>query len=490
MKKFFSRVLTAIAAFLRRVFGRRKNKAPSTPTTTSGERPSVNVMIEPHFDDFDVAAIARELELEKRGREHGRAEQPPGDSDELDPVEQEIRRQLEEAVKDARKQAESVAKAMSLDHRAAQIRATIANLGPTAHNATADMRAFGLVQRGRLVLKAESACGHKRELSRFREENGLTREAHGADGALKRGLIGWGLVAALLIIETVVNGSALASGLYNGLIAGWSIAFGVALLNTLVAFLLGCGARLAFHRRWLFKVCGLLIILAWLAAAMGVNLGVAHFRDALEVDPDNAAAIAVKRIWPPNFAIANFYSILLLCMGGLFSAIAFFDGIGTFGFDDYYPFYGRKARACNIALTRLQKASEDAIRRMTRFKDEKLTPVSRDRSAISGMIADYNEQVHRLDRMRGQMRQQLQKAGETANRLVQIYRKANIAARTAKPPPHFLTPLVLDTSCADFAPSSYGGDEQFEIGDLSDYQNKIIEVFEEIVNSFPKLKDL
>lgn len=375
MKEFFERLLAAIRAFFRRIFGPKEpgdtTKVPSSPHA----KPWRTILTEPVFESFDWTALARAFDLEKRGYERGRAGLPPSDHDELDEVEREILRQAETLVKKERDTLENIARERALASSAVRIQATIENVAPFTNNAIAELRARSTVLKNKLAPLAEAARLRITDLNRFREENGLTYPADGAESTLRRLIVGWAIILAMLVVETLINGSAIASGMYGGLVSGWSVALGIALLNTFVAFLLGWGAKWLRHPNLRYKSGGLFFLLFWLLANSVVNLSVALFRGALEIDPDNAATLVMKNVWPPNLKILNFYSMLLLGIGMLFSTIAFLDGLGLFGFDDHFPSYGRKTRACNRVRDRFNENFESAIKQISRLKEEKIKRV-------------------------------------------------------------------------------------------------------------------
>ncbi|MCU7958757.1 MAG: hypothetical protein KZQ58_01910 [gamma proteobacterium symbiont of Bathyaustriella thionipta] len=127
------------------------------------------------------------------------------------------------------------------------------------------------------------------------------------------------------------------------LLGGMTQAFVVALLNILPAFVL-CGMlilRYLQHVSWWRKLLAFVSLLVYLAWVGLFNLGVAHFRDLLGSDPQQAVELVLQQMQSQPFVLANIDSWLLFMMGILFTAIAAYDGFKS---DDAYPGYGRRQR--------------------------------------------------------------------------------------------------------------------------------------------------
>ena len=164
---------------------------------------------------------------------------------------------------------------------------------------------------------ALSALKHQKQaLDQFRAENGLLR-APLVPGSKP---LHYGIVAVLIVVEAVLNGAMLARGMENGLVGGWAVALGVAVLN--VVFLgFGFGGfflRLLHGRQVWRKGVGIFGLGGIAIAIYCSNLIVAHYRDALGVDPDTAgtAALSVWRAAPFNpFSLKDVQSLWLLALG-------------------------------------------------------------------------------------------------------------------------------------------------------------------------------
>jgi hypothetical protein len=111
------------------------------------------------------------------------------------------------------------------------------------------------------------------DLERFKVENGLMRDAHYPASPL----LGFGILAILIIVESAINGVLFAESSDRGLFGGWLEAMALAITNVGVAFLVGSFLLTQVNRRSLAgKIGAIVLSLAGLTALVAVNLFGAH----------------------------------------------------------------------------------------------------------------------------------------------------------------------------------------------------------------------
>lgn len=199
----------------------------------------------------------------------------------------------------------------------------------------------------------------QKDLEDFRKENNLNREPH--PRTLPQKVLLVGIIFLLLFIETFANTSFLAKGNELGLIGAYSEAIVISLLNLFVAIMLGRGVTNLVHIRRNKKFIGGACAVAFVVFAIGLNLLVAHYREATGTVLDQGGVIAFNSFSENPFGLKEFQSWILFGMGCLFATVSFIDGIM---WDDPYPGYGK--HAC------LVMAAEEEYREIYREHQEKL----------------------------------------------------------------------------------------------------------------------
>ncbi len=206
-------------------------------------------------------------------------------------------------------------------------------------------------------------------------------------------------------------------------------------MNTVFAFLLGWMSHYVSHVNPWRRTAGFLIIACWVTWLAFFNLAVAHYRDALGgPDPDNAGIDAVKLFLSNTVAIHDFQSMLLLVLGGVFSAIAFYDGRRM---DDPYPGYGPVTRKWEEAGKKFQEARRKEEAALTRLKDDSLARIRQETDYVPSLEGRLRQQIRYLAELAASWEREMENLERAANTLAEIYREANRHARTTPPPAHF-----------------------------------------------------
>jgi hypothetical protein len=311
---WFQRLWRTIARFFSWLAGdhqKLQEDADETIAATPFDIQPITAHVDLRFPVFSVEEIARAMNLETQGRERGQQEQPPNDSTALDPVEVGILEEGRKWANRASKEWEEVAELQEVYQLAARIKAQIEKTLEAERIAVSDLKSEAKAPLDQSYLTRDHARDKKSAFEEFRREHSLSRASRYPES----GIWNVAVLALIIIIEALFNGTQLATGLSTGLIGGWLQALIFAALNAGIAFLLGWSARFVFHRRVLLKAVGCTLVLIWIVWATGLNFGIAHFRNALAIDRDNASSIALADSMSHPLKVANFYSVLLLTMG-------------------------------------------------------------------------------------------------------------------------------------------------------------------------------
>jgi hypothetical protein len=318
----------------------------------------------------------------------------------------------------------------------------------------ADLQHIRAQRHKMLIANGPALANHLREersrladLERFKAENGLTRDAHYPASPL----LGFGILAILILLEAAINGVLFADTSDRGLFGGWLEAMALAITNVGVAFLVGSIVLPQVNRRSLPAKAGAIAFsLAGLAALVAVNLFGAHYRDfraaAAQVElaqvaqamprrdtviavpgqksasseatvaklrpatlpfpevaakPASSAGDKAKRseidalgkVFEAPLHLESFTSVFLLIIGLCAATVAAADG---YKFDDPFPGYGKRhrryaeARAANAAaLRRILSHSNAAIAAAFHTVDRKLEACAHDLAELAQLHRAY-----------------------------------------------------------------------------------------------------
>lgn len=477
MGAFFGRLIRAFSAFFRWLFGSPTKPAPESNVS---DPPHVAALrVRPVFVDIDVGEFATRHDLEKLGRERGLQNLPPSEASFPDVIESQIVREVETRMKDACAEYQRAAESYGLAVQLAAIEAHRMKASIAAQNAILNLEGEWQACKGSLHECCEKANRSQRDFKEFREINGLRRDVR-SENRIKQ----FAVVAVLIALETILNGSFLARGLEGGVVQGLFLALAFAVVNTGSAFMFGWASRYIWHRKIYLRLAGALMIIAWVVLfSAGLNLAIAHYRDALGgPDPENAASIALIQLRRHPLMIGDLLSLLLLAVGVVFSAIGFYDGARM---DDPYPGYGRIARRREESSRDFNEQSQETYNSIARLQGEKVKQIVDDinyANRLREILAADRTNVRNVCENLSRHLDQLEASAGSA---IEVYRDANRRSRTT-PPPGYFSATPLFTRPASF---NLPGTSEIEIPPPlnGDGPSEILEKFKEIVESFPKL---
>jgi hypothetical protein len=234
----------------------------------------------------------------------------------------------------------------------------------------------------------------------------------------------------------------LSKGNELGYLGGAVEAFTFALLNVVVSFLIAAaGVRQLNHRNYLRKLFGLISFVCYVALALGLNLALAHYREASGSLVADAGREVLARLQANPLGIADVKSWLFFALGLLCSLIAFADAFLVFDpYPGYAPLEKRRAEAHDAYIRR----KNDLIAQLLEIRDdaiEALEEANRDLSIRRGEHDAILEGRARLVRLFAAHQSGLDRA---ANALLSVYREANKRQRKTPAPLRFSTAFSLD----------------------------------------------
>lgn len=202
------------------------------------------------------------------------------------------------------------------------------------------------------------------DLKRFKQENGLERDARYAKDNWP-----WAIMMVALLADAIANAPLLMGASQNWLLGAVPIAFILSVLNLTVGLLAGLyGFRETRHVKPSRRVIGGIVLTALCVVGLFINLFIAHFRSlaqesevcrtATAVPPDPFCSLVqesdvyletldLQLVWHNIFAnpfdFVSIFALALFFLGLLVFGIGYkegTDGLGP-GFCDIYPGYAR-----------------------------------------------------------------------------------------------------------------------------------------------------
>lgn len=269
------------------------------------------------------------------------------------------------------------------------------------------------------------------ELTDFKNQNRLSRDAHfpTSTGHYLR----ISLLLLLIIFEGIANAFFFAQGVATGLIGGFLTATVLAFLNVITAVLQGrYTIPFLLHRDLFLKLFGVVACTVAASLMLTIGLGISHFREALSVDAENAAQLAITTLKASPFTLQDVMSWVLFGVSLLFAIIALFDGLYL---TDTYPFYGSKAKRYANAKSEFEEELGVLRQDLNDLKESFLKQLNDDIAQIQRILTQRESLIQTKDSSRARLATALQDAEHCMRSLLALFRQENQLHRRGHPPP-------------------------------------------------------
>ena len=400
-----------------------------------------------------ASSLVAQFRLKQKGGERGRDNMPRPNQPTLDNVEMEV---VAHCDKLFRSQCESYH-----GHRAAledNERPVPGDPGGDAlvKDVCKELKDTYNAERPELYQLAREAQDATSEVNRFKLEHNRKADADFPESRWWH----WGIIAALVVVETFINGVFFGANVEGGLLAGMSYAALISIINVMVlGYLLAVAAREVLHRNALRRAVGLTAAVLTLVAALFWNLLVAHYREALPADypeqPGTEETVqsepneqATESCWAgPNpsdadreawclfqqnpFGLNSFYSYLLLVFG---IAMFFAGAVDWFKSDDPYPGYGKRERIRRNRVDKMQDDRHEVLESLKMIHDggaRRVQAKFQDPVDLRRLRMRDFEKLYTLHENLNRFAYDLEKSCQGA---LSAYRTANREARTDEEP--------------------------------------------------------
>ena len=277
----------------------------------------------------------------------------------------------------------------------------------------------------------------KHDLELFKNKHHLERSASYPPSQIYIG----GVLAMLLLIESVFNGFVFSEAMPGGLVAGVSLAFLIAFINVIPAFMIGKFIYVQiWHINKFRKIASTLLSVIWLVLfTLGWNLFVAYVRDHMDLEKSLGANFLQAGDFfsdPPvsMFEISSLNSWLLLFLGFLFAIIALIDGVNS---DDHYFGYGRVDRQIKEIeedISDVIKVLTDSLEELKKSYDKELNTEEVTVKARINAIGSYHTS---RDMLISTFEDDIESIKGHAKIQIKKYRSVNTKMREDDPPKYF-----------------------------------------------------
>lgn len=473
-----------------------------------------------------AASLVERFKLKERGRERGQDGQPQTSQPTLDNIEMGVVGYCDNLY--ARRRNEYHRHRSALEER---LQPPPADHGadPLVENTCKEMRDAVAEERPDLLRAAREAQRAIGEVNMFRLEQGRSADADYPESRVWH----WGILVALVVLESLVNGLFFGANVEGGLLAGTSYAVLISVVNVVVlGAVLAAMVRQIHHRDFRRRIGGMAGLGGVLVVAVFWNLFVAHYREALPYDyppapdtlpvaqsaaasspitrspqtdslpetcwrgPDEAdadqEALCLFRASP--FGLGGFHSYMLLLVGLAMCAAAAMDWFKT---DDPYPGYGKRERHRRKTEERLEQHRRELLADLNELHDDAARRLRNDfRDPVQARqlaLGDYTRLHARHTGLRGFARD----LAKSCSGALDIYRNANREARATPEPQVWHTPWTADWDLPE-PPDSAGLVSEAEAEERSRRMHAVLEERErqlrdvhdeccELVNEFTRL---
>lgn len=443
------------------------------------------------FPPLDINRLEEELKIRETARERGAKELPRSDAETPDAEELAIRRRIEEEALKARDHVSRELKGLNGRANTYRLEGRQFEIETIAKDAVANFRTLANQGINQLTIDLQLVRDNHNHRSKFKAENRLERPVKESSGtALKVGVL-----LVLGLVETLINGTYFATGLDAGLLGGFNVALGIAVLNIFIGGLAGGFAfREVRHVRPFRKMIGCAGIALYTVVVVGFNLAVSQYRLALQGEfADQAAAMAWNALVGLSFSM-DFDGLMVTVVGIAFSGIAAFD---VFAMRDPYPGYSRIETAYRNAAENYSFDQREVIEELGAIKDASISKLRAQRESLPIAAQQVEATIAEAKQLVDEYKTYVRSLAQVTTAMVRRYRDDNAVNRTTPAPGYFHERVeeLVDANSFDAQLPTVNSQGQtalmLELSEtLSSASDKIFSEFDKVQKRFPLLREI
>lgn len=415
--------------------------------------------------------LAIALDIENIAKRMARQDLPPTDAHSVDAQELQFKQEMEKRAIQAKARIQQDANFKEMEIANLSLERDLADLAalPETYANTIN-REYQETESELKELKVQYMVALD-DLHAFKRQHGLRREADYPLSKTKA----VGLLLFMLIVETVLNANFFAQGSDLGFLGGAFQALVISVLNVSIGCMVG-----AFILRWKNhisaprRLLGLIGAILFGTLALIGNVFVGHYRDAMSIDPDNGARVAVQQFLAGPFALQDFNSWVLVALGLIVFFIALYKG---YNWDDVYPGFGQIARRAQNAKDELLATKVDLTESIQDIYEEH---VELSEKHYKKMQKDKQQLEILFSSMKNDFvlyRNYLSNLKNAYQYLITLYRQTNKKERTSSPPTYFSEKIVISL------------DELTEVQEPTDRRQQFDDCLTKAAADFPEIKN-
>ena len=433
----------------------------------------------PNDDDYkDSSQIIEELNIRKDGLKDGLANIPASTAAAMNKSQQEIITHYDTRIR---------ALITATGEKVANIRKRLSekNFDETFDqakrfhsDALSEVRKITDKHKSKLENLAKVKSDADRGLRFFKAYNNLNKQAHYPDSFL----LHWALVFIMIVVESAFNSYFFAQGSDLGLLGGFFEAVFVSVANIGAALVAGYFWRFINKQETADKLKAYATITLYFIFFIIFNLGVAHYRAMLELNPEIAFQQAIINLftWPNTYQINNFDAWILFTIGVLLSWVAF---IKSYTADDVFPGYGREDRKFREALKNFNQEVEKDRAEMHATLDAMKDSLQRNVHECRTITREYPQLISDIESTIRKSENNHSRLKSDCTLVLKTYRDFNSKARSSPTPSYWdeYEDLTQDANHEEMQPTDL--ERQFG-NDIAEKLKSIEHTYEETMQEF------
>lgn len=388
------------------------------------------------FPDLKVDKIASKLKIEKHGKDDGKSGIPASNSSaiaaaELEAID-EVRNLRSRALNNFEMEMESYAS------RIASVKSQKQQISLMVGKTKNEILTHAYDWENKLENERVRVAEHQQKLRKFQNQNNMEGPPHEHGNVF----ITVGMVLLVGLLETGMNAYFFQKANPMGIVGGAALAFIISALNVIGSGIFGFFSRHININRTLARARGYLLIVAFIVFATTVNLAVAHLRDALETNSwDASLLISISTLLESPLGLRSFESWVVCFFGGLVSFVSFWKAFSFFeSYPGYKKFWDENEEAVKDYADLYKEAQESLNELFENAAGDLRSEVDKRRSSLMSAedaVASRETLVRNLSVF-------LESCNSAANRLLRIYRDANLKTRGTPEPSYFQNSFAFE----------------------------------------------
>jgi len=391
------------------------------------------------FPEVDSGTMAQELRLEEKAATNGSHELPGSDTAELDGPQREVKQRIEFRIRKVVAGYKKRLDGLTNEIRSYDIQSLVDRIKSAHRSFEHDLLDLNNEFKSAIKEARGNLLSAQAEFNKFKSKYNIDRDPEYPDSR-------WfqvGLILIAGVLEAAVNSYFFYQGLEEGIVGGAFIALVLASVDVVAVCMLGYRAVWVIHGKEIYhRLAGFAASLAFITWALFYNLLATHVREDLQGDV--VMSTALEQAWDSflanPFAITQADSIILLFSGIVFSTMAFFSGTI---WEEKIPGYGKLHRRLVGCREELEFWIDEYRQNAADLRDEATRDLDDTMREARGKVTTLENLIQTKDTLLTTVSQCIYHHREACQALMQLYRDANMRARSTPPPDYFDEPIQV-----------------------------------------------